>query len=102
MGDSVDITPRVNYQVLPNFRGRTVRLVGKVLEQTEDPTTRQKNMTLSTSDNHVVTVHRDPGQGKIDAEIVEVIGNVEQDLTVTEVLCISFSNNPPFGPYCSS
>ncbi|KAJ4455625.1 hypothetical protein PAPYR_9380 [Paratrimastix pyriformis] len=89
-----DITPRVNHQCLPMYKNRTVRLVGKVLDQEPETDSERKNMTLLTSDNQNVIIHRERSNPKVESEFVEVIGNVEEDLSVSEVLCIQFGRGP--------
>jgi len=74
-------TPRVNNQMLPKYAGSSqlVRLVGKVLQAG------QATIDIETSDKGHVRVLLLPGSlGYSVGKIVEIVGKVNQDLSVQE------------------
>merc|ERR1711974_136370 len=88
MADAFDPTPRVNQQLLGQYVGRSVRLVGKVLNMDH------QNMVLESSDHAQVKVNF-PAQitGVEGSTFVEVIGKVNQDLSVRGTVALPFGDN---------
>ncbi|KAI8920312.1 replication factor A protein 3 [Powellomyces hirtus] len=75
-------TPRINFTLLPKCKGRTVLLVGKVLAVNQA----SGQAMLETSDQGQVTVQlnsNSPIQGATGL-IVEVTGQVQQDMSIQE------------------
>jgi len=94
--DGTDITPRVNFANLPMYKSRTIRLVGRVLEQEDDSENEKKVMVLESSDGQRINVLRDRGTPRVESDFVEIIGSVDDSLCVIEVLCVHFGKAVPF------
>lgn len=83
------ITPRVNKELIPNFVGRNVRLIGKVNQAPNGG-----KAILQASDNGLVTVNTQPGsEGTWTDQYMEVIGKVNPDHSMSELFSTNFGNN---------
>ncbi|KAJ3039296.1 hypothetical protein HK097_002876, partial [Rhizophlyctis rosea] len=83
-------TPRVNSAHLANFRGKTVRLVGRVLA------VNGSNAILEAGDQGQVTVNFVmSGNTIMQDTVVEVLGRVENDLSVQELSTAHFAQWDP-------
>ncbi|KAF9408103.1 hypothetical protein BGZ94_002448 [Podila epigama] len=83
---SLPTTPRVNSSMLGNYIGQPIRFVGKIVEQ--NGTT----AVMSASDKGQVQIHMNAGTQYL-SQYVEVIGNVNQDLSITELTASSFGDD---------
>lgn len=73
-------TPRVNKELLPNYIGRTVRLVGTVKGKRSDGT-----VEIQTCDKGSVLVKIAGSSDDYDVDTVcEIIGKVGDDLSIEE------------------
>ncbi|KAJ3281483.1 hypothetical protein HK104_011447 [Borealophlyctis nickersoniae] len=77
---------RVNSSHLSEYRGKTVRLVGKVLQ------IHGTQAIVEACDEGQVTVHLSPAGVLSPGATVEVIGKVDDDLSVVEMTSVSFSD----------
>jgi replication factor A3 len=82
------VTPRVNKTLLVNHIGRTVRLVGKIISHDNH----SRIAILETSDNGQVHVQMNP-MSSYNSLFVEVIGKVNDDLSLKELTFTDFGNN---------
>ncbi|KAJ3220039.1 hypothetical protein HK099_004483 [Clydaea vesicula] len=80
-------TPRVNSELIGNFKGKTVRIVGRVLSSMEDGTT-----ILESSDGGQVKVKLTSTNGFQQDLYVEVIGKVESDMSIIESSTVEFGD----------
>jgi replication factor A3 len=86
-------TPRVNGELLPKFVNRTVNLVGRILSCD------QGRVELQTSDQRRITVILAiPSPFPVDS-IVEVIGTVNNDLSIREEGMIQYTETFHFQNY---
>eukprot|EP01006_Ploeotia_vitrea_P067473 TRINITY_DN97378_c0_g1_i1.p2 TRINITY_DN97378_c0_g1~~TRINITY_DN97378_c0_g1_i1.p2 ORF type:complete len:125 (+),score=48.02 TRINITY_DN97378_c0_g1_i1:49-375(+) len=76
--------PRVNAELLQRYVGSTVRLVGQVKAVEE------KTAVVEASDGRDVTVRVSDPQHFVQQQFVEVVGHVEQDLSVRQDMAASF------------
>eukprot|EP01096_Ripella_sp_DP13-Kostka_P015358 TRINITY_DN715_c0_g2_i1.p1 TRINITY_DN715_c0_g2~~TRINITY_DN715_c0_g2_i1.p1 ORF type:complete len:121 (+),score=54.76 TRINITY_DN715_c0_g2_i1:45-365(+) len=80
--------PRINKALMPQYLGRTVRLVAKV----SAPPDRNQDAQVESSDGERVTVHQ-ANPGNYSNAFIEVIGKVNNDGSVTEYTSSSFGND---------
>ena len=84
-------TIRINGTMFKDYIGAIARVVGRIgpaVENADAPA-----FSLTTSDNTVVTVIRSSDMALPDCEIIEVIGTIQDDHTINEVLIVSFDKN---------
>jgi len=81
-------TPRVNKALLPNYLGRTVRLVGKV----DGIDSASGICVLNTSDRASVNVVVNP-MSHYDSQFVEVLGKVNNDLSISDMSVTNLGTN---------
>jgi hypothetical protein len=84
-------TPRINGGMFPLHLGKTVRLVGKVDAISAEGEAPQ--LTLKTSDDRVVRVLRDEEVHAPAAAFVEIVGNVQSEDTIQEILLVEFGDS---------
>jgi len=86
--DHTGPTPRVNKKLLSLHKGQTVRLVGEV------KAIQGARMVVIASDKGEVNVHANHSSSDLQAgQIVEIVGTVNNDLSVTEQSSTSFPYN---------
>jgi len=83
-------TPRVNKGLLRQYIGSDVRLVGEVRDQ------QKGKLTLRTSDDGEVLVVVSPSVEFSAGTVVEIVGTVNQDLSVREKSSVAFQSAQPF------
>ncbi|KAG0334137.1 60S acidic ribosomal protein P1-alpha 3 [Podila humilis] len=83
---SFPATPRINSAMLGNYIGQTVRLVGSVTA------TNGNQATLTTSDKGQVTVISNEASA-YHTTILEVIGEVNTDLSISELTFCPFGDD---------
>ncbi|KAI9837232.1 MAG: hypothetical protein M1819_000306 [Sarea resinae] len=83
-----EATPRISAPYLDNFRGQTVRLVGKVTQL------RGEQASLDAGGTVVVNLNRDSHLTLNNA--VEVVGKVNPDLSIKVLAATDFGNNIDF------
>ncbi|KAK9703696.1 hypothetical protein K7432_010587 [Basidiobolus ranarum] len=79
-------TPRINSSMLSQYINTTVRIVGKVM-QLQEP-----NALIESSDHGQISVSLNPGT-TFTSQYVEIIGIVQQDLSVQELTSTSFGED---------
>eukprot|EP00002_Diphylleia_rotans_P012216 TRINITY_DN238_c0_g2_i1.p1 TRINITY_DN238_c0_g2~~TRINITY_DN238_c0_g2_i1.p1 ORF type:complete len:108 (-),score=10.97 TRINITY_DN238_c0_g2_i1:197-520(-) len=84
-------TPRVNGTLLRSYVGSDVRLVGKVLSVSGT-----KAVLLASDNTHV---HVNTSGNSRYQTIVEVVGNVNPDLTLREISFVNFNDDFDLGVY---
>jgi hypothetical protein len=92
-------TPRINGGMFPLHLGKTVRLVGKV-DSVADSGEVQELM-LKASDERVVRVIRDQGVASPNSGFVEIVGNVQSEDTIQEILLVEFGDSFGLGVFCA-
>jgi len=86
-------TPRVNKATISNYVDCTVRLVGTVKEVNRN----ERIATLETSDKQTVTVRMQSIE--YPSKVVEIVGTVNRDNSVTEIYAYAFGDNFDFDNY---
>ncbi len=81
-----DITPRINSSLVGRYVGSSVRVVGTVIGQ------QGNRVHLQGSDGGTVVVNRSPQGTLKPGDIVEVLGRVNPDKSLTEKSFSSFSD----------
>lgn len=86
-------TPRVNSAMLTDYQGKTVRIIGRVLNR------QAGNIIIQASDEGQVKVKLSQGSSiSDDATFIEVIGKVSQsDLSVTELTSVDLGTDLDMG-----
>ena len=85
-------SPRVNGALLSQYQGKTVRLVGRVVNyQPGSPTA-----NIEASDGVTVTIRLNP-VSQISSSFIEVLGTVNPDNSLSEIQSTSFGDN--FGTF---
>ncbi|KAF9200660.1 hypothetical protein BGZ49_009095 [Haplosporangium sp. Z 27] len=101
---SLPLTPRVNSAMLSGKVGETVRFVGKIIEQNGS------RALMTASDKGQAEIHMDPvkqlyrvtnwwqkyinfGASQYGTEYIEVIGTVNSDYSISEMISTNFGNN---------
>lgn len=89
MDKSMYVTPRVNKALIGNYIGKNVRVVGQVQSKPMNG-----KAILLASDKGTVTVNTQPqSQDTWTDKFMEVIGKVNDDLSVDELFSTNFGNN---------
>mmetsp|Transcript_29111 Transcript_29111/g.38288 ORF Transcript_29111/g.38288 Transcript_29111/m.38288 type:complete len:109 (-) Transcript_29111:99-425(-) len=86
MEEKIGVTPRINGGLRSQFVGKTVLLVGRVLNQNG------VNATIQASDGQAVQINRTPGQN-YNSTFIEVTGQIQSDLSVQEYKSCEFGDN---------
>ncbi|KAA6401888.1 MAG: hypothetical protein EZS28_002585 [Streblomastix strix] len=93
---AADATPRINSELMQNYIGRTVRFVGKV----DAPIGGDgSQLVLIGSDSGRVSINREPESQFPTSQYVEIVGNVDSNDSITEVLLVEFGNNFDLAAY---
>ncbi|ORX95555.1 replication factor A protein 3 [Basidiobolus meristosporus CBS 931.73] len=79
-------TPRINSSMLGQHTNKTVRIVGKVMQLQEG------SALIESSDHGQISVSLNPGT-TFSTPYVEIIGIVQQDLSVQELTSSGFGEN---------
>ncbi|CAG8463140.1 6633_t:CDS:2 [Paraglomus brasilianum] len=92
------ITPRVNYGLLSRYKGRKVRLVGRVI-QVHILTLKAEESTIAETSHTVVVEACDKGQVSVRLRqpsnfttYVEFVGRVNTDLSINEFVFTNFGD----------
>lgn len=85
----MDPTPRVNRANIQNYVGKTVRFVGKVLGTNPG----NGSADMESSDGQRIHVQLVTPASQFTQQIVEIVGTVNPDLSITEMLTTPFSPN---------
>ncbi|KAI9816784.1 MAG: hypothetical protein M1827_001429 [Pycnora praestabilis] len=80
-----EVTPRVNAHYLETFQGQTVRILGKVTQL------RGEQATVDAGGNITVILNRDSHLALNNA--IEIIGKVNQDLSIKVLSATDFGTN---------
>ncbi|CAG9460968.1 unnamed protein product [Pedinophyceae sp. YPF-701] len=83
MAVAVKSTPRVNAALMPQFNGKQVTLVGKVLQQNP--------LIIQTSDGDQVEVATN-NTTPIHNQVIEVVGTVSGHRSMTEISRTNFAD----------
>jgi len=86
MASSSTSIPRVNHAMLKSLVGQTVRVVGRVIE------TNDGIVVLQAADNGNVTIQSNYG-GAYTTQFAEVVGRVNDDLSLQEMQSVNFGND---------
>ena len=87
MNPPSEATPRINGELLKQYVGRVVRLVGHLVPEKLS----QQGFVIQTSDGLEAAVHSTNAVAQTG--YVEVLGRVEHDLSVTEISSVSFGDD---------
>ncbi|KAL1918793.1 uncharacterized protein VTP21DRAFT_2815 [Calcarisporiella thermophila] len=80
------VTPRVNSVLLEKYRGKVVRIVGKIIQHSGN------YGVIEASDNGHVRVQLN-NENTWGTPYVEIIGRVNDDLSITEFTSSNFGEN---------
>jgi len=78
--------PRVNNALVKGYVGKTVRVIGKFKEAQDN------HVTLEASDHQDIKINTG-NPGGYNGVYVEVIGTVQEDMSVTEMKVINFAQD---------